>query len=81
MLNTSGTCAGRNFAENSIFLYVATILSAFTINLPEDEQGKEIQLPGDITPSAVPLPLPFGYVFLPRMNEESLRALLAAVET
>jgi hypothetical protein len=37
-------CPGRYFADQSLFLLVASILSVFKISPPRDEQGNQVPL-------------------------------------
>ncbi|CDO71675.1 hypothetical protein BN946_scf184915.g19 [Trametes cinnabarina] len=46
-------CAGRHFADESLFLTIASVLHVFRINAPLDEQGQPIKVDYRHTPGIV----------------------------
>jgi cytochrome P450 len=41
-------CAGRHFAENSLFIIVSSVLATLNIVAPLDEEGNLVQLTSDV---------------------------------
>lgn len=63
-------CPGRFFAENALFLFIASIFKVFDIKPMKDESGIDIPVSDEITESCLPFPVPFQCSITPR----SLRA-------
>lgn len=50
-------CPGRFFAENTLFLSIASIFKVFDITLMKDKHGIDIPVSDEITESFLPLVL------------------------
>ncbi|KAJ8475189.1 hypothetical protein ONZ51_g6728 [Trametes cubensis] len=59
-------CPGRHFAEASLFLMVASILHAFTIEPAVDEKGNTIKPEAKMTYGVISYPVPFPCSIKPR---------------
>ncbi|KAH9950527.1 cytochrome P450 [Amylocystis lapponica] len=59
-------CPGRFLAENSTFILISTILAAFDIAAPPNEEIKPV-----FTPSVVSAPEPFRCIIKPRSDAKS----------
>ncbi|KAI5117877.1 hypothetical protein M0805_002269 [Coniferiporia weirii] len=62
-------CPGRHFAENSIFIAVASILAAFDIQRTRDKNGVPITPSGEYTTNLVRHPKPFKCKITPRSDK------------
>lgn len=71
-------CPGRFFAEDTLFMTVASILSAFSISKPVKD-GREVNLDPGFKDSFVSSPLPFELSIRPR--HEKSEQLIRAIET
>ncbi|GJJ07895.1 hypothetical protein Clacol_002101 [Clathrus columnatus] len=60
------TCPGRFFADNTLFLFVASIFKVFNIVPKKDENGNDIPISGRYAESFLPVPDPFQCSFKPR---------------
>ncbi|KAL5514759.1 hypothetical protein ACEPAG_2075 [Sanghuangporus baumii] len=72
-------CPGRHFAENSIFIGVASILAMFDIKMAVDDQGKPIVPKEEYTQNFVRHPKPFKCEITPR-SDKSAELIRQAVE-
>ncbi|KAJ4486287.1 cytochrome P450 2 Le.CYP2 [Lentinula aciculospora] len=59
-------CAGRHIADNTVWLTIATVLAAFTLSKAKDENGDEIDIPGEFTNHFFRHPKPFQSNITPR---------------
>ncbi|KAF8525402.1 cytochrome P450, partial [Gautieria morchelliformis] len=59
-------CPGRTFAQNSIFIAVASILSVFDITAARDSRGNEIPAQAAFQSGFLSAPVPFGCTITPR---------------
>ncbi|KAI5121037.1 hypothetical protein M0805_008613 [Coniferiporia weirii] len=73
-------CPGRHFAENTIFVTVASILAAFNIEKALDESGIPITPNAEYMESFIRHPKPFKCEITPR-SEAISAAILQAVES
>ncbi|KAL5514754.1 hypothetical protein ACEPAG_2070 [Sanghuangporus baumii] len=73
-------CPGRHFADNSVFIGVASVLSAFHITKALDQNGRPITPEIDYTPHFIRHSKPFKYAVAPR-SEEIVKAIHQAVES
>ncbi|KAI9567596.1 cytochrome P450 [Boletus coccyginus] len=74
-------CAGRHFADASMWSVIAKVLAVFKILRALDENGVEIPVEPRFAPGISLHPLPFGYRIVPRfpgMDAEKLEQLIAA---
>jgi cytochrome P450 len=74
-------CAGRYFADTSVWSVIAKVLAVFKILRPLDENGVEIPVEPTFSTGNVVHPLPFRYRIVPRfpgMDAEKLEQLIAA---
>ncbi|KAF8890401.1 cytochrome P450 [Infundibulicybe gibba] len=62
-------CPGQYFAQNTLFIIVATILATCRILPTLDEDGKPQLPPGTFTPTGVSFPTPFDCRIEARSNE------------
>jgi len=62
-------CAGRNLAESTTFMAIASFLWAFNITKAKDEYGQESDVSEDYTDGIVCRPLPFECAIIPRSDE------------
>ncbi|THH06638.1 hypothetical protein EW145_g3950 [Phellinidium pouzarii] len=62
-------CSGRHFAENSIYVIIASILATFDIEKALDENGVPITPPLRYTPSFIRHSEPFKCKITPRSNK------------
>jgi cytochrome P450 len=46
-------CAGRYFAENSLFITISSVLAAFNITAPLDAKGERVQLSSEVKPGMI----------------------------
>nr|BAL05095.1 cytochrome P450 [Phanerodontia chrysosporium] len=66
-------CVGRHFAEDIVWLAIASILAVYKIEPPVDENGTVRALEADFTPRLFSAPKPFKCRFTPRFpGAESL---------
>ncbi|KAL5520723.1 hypothetical protein ACEPAF_2725 [Sanghuangporus sanghuang] len=70
-------CPGRFFAENSVFIGIASILAVFNIEKALDENGVPITPVEDYTSNIVRHPKPFKCKITPR-SEEAVAAIYQA---
>ncbi|KAI0029082.1 cytochrome P450 [Vararia minispora EC-137] len=69
-------CPGRHFADATLWLYIATVLTFFKICKATDENGREIPVDGRFEPrSVVHGPLPFSCTLVPRDGRALERVL------
>ncbi|KAL5520731.1 hypothetical protein ACEPAF_2734 [Sanghuangporus sanghuang] len=73
-------CPGRHFADNSVFIGVASVLSAFHITKALDQYGRPITPEVEYTPHFIRHPKPFNYAVSPR-SEDIVKAIHQAVES
>ncbi|CAE6414828.1 unnamed protein product [Rhizoctonia solani] len=59
-------CPGTNFAEASLFLTIASILTTFNIGLAQDENGKDIFPSGKMNSAMLLTPQNFVFKLTPR---------------
>ncbi|KAF8439067.1 cytochrome P450 [Boletus edulis BED1] len=74
-------CAGRHFADTSLWSVIAKILAVFTIEHAKDENGVEIPVEPKFSSGVAIHPLPFPCSIVPRiqgMNVEKLEQLIEA---
>ncbi|KAJ3550195.1 hypothetical protein NM688_g5103 [Phlebia brevispora] len=65
-------CPGRYLSISSVWLTVASILTVFDLDMPEDETGRKVQ-PSDVyTTGLVSYPEPFRCTFKPRSPQSEL---------
>ncbi|KAF4597560.1 hypothetical protein EYR40_008022 [Pleurotus pulmonarius] len=64
-------CPGKHLAENSVFLFVASILAAFEISAETDLEGNPIPLVADFSSGVVSSPNPFKCKISPRSADRS----------
>ncbi|PFH61491.1 hypothetical protein XA68_17216 [Ophiocordyceps unilateralis] len=62
-------CPGRFFADQSVFLFIAQTLAAFTVSKAVDEQGVEMEVKLEITPGVASHLTDFPYKIEPRSVE------------
>ncbi|KAF9523935.1 putative monooxygenase [Crepidotus variabilis] len=70
-------CPGRLFAENSLFVLIATTLATCNISPGLDENGKQVLPNGNYTSGTISFPEPFKITINPRSTNTD--ALLAEV--
>ncbi|KAI0029081.1 cytochrome P450 [Vararia minispora EC-137] len=69
-------CPGRHFADATLWLYIATVLTFFEIHRAKGEDGREMPVDGRFEPrSLVHGPLPFSCTLVPR-DERALEHIL-----
>ncbi|KAL5520727.1 hypothetical protein ACEPAF_2729 [Sanghuangporus sanghuang] len=73
-------CPGRHFAENSIFIGVASILAMFDIQMAVDDKGEPIVPKEEYTQNFVRHPKPFKCNITPR-SDKSAELIRQAVES
>lgn len=61
-------CPGRYFADNTLFLLIASILKVFDITPMKDEHGIDVLVTDEITASPLPFPVPFQCSITPRSH-------------
>ncbi|KDQ11849.1 hypothetical protein BOTBODRAFT_34941 [Botryobasidium botryosum FD-172 SS1] len=59
-------CPGMNFADATIYITVASILAAFNISKPRDENGNEVELDVPYTQGLIACPENFKCIIRPR---------------
>ncbi|KAF5379284.1 hypothetical protein D9757_007623 [Collybiopsis confluens] len=59
-------CPGRYMAENTVWLTIASVLATLTLGKPKDENGNEIDIPGEFTDVFFRHPKPFQCSITPR---------------
>ncbi|KAJ3553129.1 hypothetical protein NM688_g3785 [Phlebia brevispora] len=59
-------CPGRFIGISSVWLTIATILTAFDVDAPTDEHGSKIMPSGEYTSGLAMYPVPFQCTFKPR---------------
>ncbi|KDQ24423.1 hypothetical protein PLEOSDRAFT_1107353 [Pleurotus ostreatus PC15] len=64
-------CPGKHLAENSVFLFVASILAAFEISAETDLEGNPISLVAEFSSGVVSSPNPFKCKISPRSTDRS----------
>ena len=69
-------CPGRELAKTSVWLGVASVLSAFDISAAKDEKGRDIPISGAWSSGLVGYPPPFKCVFKPR-GQKALETVMA----
>ncbi|KAJ7159322.1 cytochrome P450 [Mycena crocata] len=62
-------CPGRLLAENSVFIFVASILATFNITKALDSAGNVIPIVPGFAPGLISHPLPFNCSIVPRSPE------------
>ncbi|PPQ65419.1 hypothetical protein CVT24_011500 [Panaeolus cyanescens] len=67
----SRICPGHHYAEQNLFILVASTLMAFDIRPPNDETGKPIQLQPNYNEGALSYPAPFKCQITPRNSNIS----------
>jgi len=68
-------CPGKQMAENSVFIAIASILACFTIEHRMDKDGRPIPIKVDMTQGFPSHPKPFDCSVKPR--NQSIRSLIA----
>ncbi|TFK21463.1 cytochrome P450 [Coprinopsis marcescibilis] len=63
------TCAGAHIAESMLFLTIASVLSAFSISKPVDENGKPVDVKPEYNRGIISRPVPFESFITPRSAE------------
>ncbi|TFK25347.1 cytochrome P450 [Coprinopsis marcescibilis] len=63
-------CPGRHFAYASIWLAIASIIYIFDLEKAKDENGNEIDPPGDYDPGLAIMAKPFKYQLRPRSKDK-----------
>ncbi|CAE6438831.1 unnamed protein product [Rhizoctonia solani] len=72
-------CPGIHFAETSMFITTALLLSVFTFSKRKDNRGKEIEPRIELEANSIVLALkPFDFEFMPR-SEAHRKLILAAI--
>ncbi|KAJ4001835.1 cytochrome P450 1 [Lentinula boryana] len=61
-------CAGRYMADNTVWLTVASVLAAFTLEKTKDEHGNEIPITGEMTDLFFRHPRPYQSSITPRSH-------------
>ncbi|KAI0326120.1 cytochrome P450 [Cubamyces sp. BRFM 1775] len=61
-------CPGRDFAEDTLFINIASVLHAFDILPAVDEQGKPVPVEFGVTSGLVSTVKPFKYTIRPRSS-------------
>ncbi|KAN0084392.1 Cytochrome P450 [Tylopilus felleus] len=77
-------CAGRYFADTSVWSVIVKILAVFTIEKARDENGVEIPVEPKFSSGVIIHPLPFRCNIVPRipgMDVEKLQQLIEASTT
>jgi len=66
----SRICPGRYFSDDSLFIFIALILSVSNINPPVDERGNVIKLSPvpEMTGGALSYPIPYNCRITPRSS-------------
>ncbi|KIK56315.1 hypothetical protein GYMLUDRAFT_47082 [Collybiopsis luxurians FD-317 M1] len=59
-------CAGRHVAENTVWLTIASVLATITLGKAKDENGDEIDIPGEYTNGFFRHPKPYQSSITPR---------------
>ncbi|KAF9449155.1 cytochrome P450 [Macrolepiota fuliginosa MF-IS2] len=62
-------CAGRHIADASLFITLSSILSAFDIKPPLDNEGRPVKLKAEVTPYFFSYPVPFQVRIVPRSKK------------
>ncbi|KAJ7750432.1 cytochrome P450 [Mycena maculata] len=62
-------CPGRYFSDASLYIVVASVLTAFTIEPPVDGNGKPLKMSPDMTGGAISHPVPFKCIIKPRSEQ------------
>ncbi|KIK57045.1 hypothetical protein GYMLUDRAFT_46664 [Collybiopsis luxurians FD-317 M1] len=61
-------CAGRYMGENTVWLAIASVLATVTLGKAKDENGNEIDIPGEFTNSFFRHPKPYKSSIVPRTS-------------
>ncbi|KZW01599.1 cytochrome P450 [Exidia glandulosa HHB12029] len=69
-------CAGRHFADSSVWLVVATVLACFNIRPAKDEHGNDIIPSTEMRSGLLSCPLQFECEIVPR-SEDARRLILS----
>ncbi|CAE6534774.1 unnamed protein product, partial [Rhizoctonia solani] len=73
-------CPGIHFAETSIFIATALLLSVFTFSKKKDSDGRDIVPRVELEPNSIILELkPFDFEFKPRSNQH-YQLILGAID-
>ncbi|KAF9235267.1 cytochrome P450 [Melanogaster broomeanus] len=62
-------CAGRHFADTTLWFAISMILALFKVSIPKDEDGKEVAFEPEWTLGITRQPLPFPCNIVPRIPE------------
>ncbi|KIK50472.1 hypothetical protein GYMLUDRAFT_89275 [Collybiopsis luxurians FD-317 M1] len=73
-------CAGRHMGENTIWLAIASVLATLTLGKAKDENGNEIDIPGEFTNGFYRHPKPYKSSIVPR-TPLARDLILAAIST
>ncbi|KLO17677.1 cytochrome P450 [Schizopora paradoxa] len=68
-------CAGRHFAENSLWLYIAQTLATMKISHKLNNEGREIEVKLEPSSGLVSLPTPFQCSITPR-SEDAVKLIM-----
>ncbi|KAF6752844.1 cytochrome P450 98A3 [Ephemerocybe angulata] len=63
-------CPGRHFSDDALFLFASSLLAAFHVSPPNDEDGKPAPIPLKLKFELIAKPLPFKCNFTPRSRRD-----------